>query len=77
MSNIIAYYRVSTDRQRRSGLGIEAQRTAVQCFAEAEGLKIASEYVDAETGKGVFRGTHRRSRSSLEIPWRAVLMCLW
>src|SRR5215212_7472981 len=52
MSNIIAYYRVSTDRQRRSGLGIEAQRTAVHRFAEAEGFKIASEYIEAETGKG-------------------------
>jgi DNA invertase Pin-like site-specific DNA recombinase len=52
MSNVIAYYRVSTDRQRRSGLGIEAQRTAVHRFAEAEGLEITSEYVEAETGKG-------------------------
>jgi hypothetical protein len=52
MSNVVAYYRVSTDRQRRSGLGIEAQRTAVHRFAEAEGLKITSEYVEAETGKG-------------------------
>jgi len=52
MSNVIAYYRVSTDRQRRSGLGIEAQRTAVHRFAESEGLKIASEYIEAETGKG-------------------------
>ena len=52
MSNVIAYYRVSTDRQRRSGLGIEAQRTAVQRFAEAERLKITAEYVEAETGKG-------------------------
>jgi DNA invertase Pin-like site-specific DNA recombinase len=51
MSNVVAYYRVSTERQRRSGLGIEA-RTAVQRFAEAEGLEINSEYVEAETGKG-------------------------
>jgi DNA invertase Pin-like site-specific DNA recombinase len=52
MSNVIAYFRLSTERQRRSGLGIEAQRTAVQRFAEAEGLEITSEYVEAETGKG-------------------------
>ena len=52
MSNVIAYYRVSTDRQRRSGLGIEAQRTAVHRFAEAEGLEVLSEYVETETGKG-------------------------
>lgn len=48
----IAYYRVSTTRQGRSGLGIEAQRTAVQRFAEAEGLVITAEFVEIETGKG-------------------------
>src|SRR3954452_20122353 len=52
MGNVIAYCRVSTDRQRRSGLGIEAQRTAVHRFAEAEGLEVLSEYVETETGKG-------------------------
>ena len=52
MSNVIAYYRVSTDRQRRSGLGIEAQRTAVHRFAEVEGRTITAEYVEAESGKG-------------------------
>jgi len=52
MGNVIAYCRVSTDRQRRSGLGIEAQRAAVHRFAEAEGLEVLSEYVETETGKG-------------------------
>jgi DNA invertase Pin-like site-specific DNA recombinase len=46
------YIRVSTDRQRRSGLGIEAQRATVARFAEAEGLAVIAEYVEAETGKG-------------------------
>src|SRR4051794_23502370 len=50
--NAVAYYRVSTDRQRRSGLGIDAQRTAVQSFAAAESLTILGEYVETETGKG-------------------------
>ena len=44
--------RVSTQRQQRSGLGIEAQRAAIARFAEAEGLTIIAEYVEAETGKG-------------------------
>src|SRR4051812_30726138 len=52
MSNIVAYYRVSTDRQRRSGLGIDAQRAAVHRFIQGEGLTIISEYVEAESGKG-------------------------
>ena len=48
----IAYYRVSTSRQGRSGLGIEAQRRAVECFAAEHGLQIASEFTEIETGKG-------------------------
>ena len=52
MSQAIAYYRVSTTRQGKSGLGIEAQREAVQRFAETEGFEIAGEHVEVETGKG-------------------------
>src|SRR4051794_11190272 len=52
MDRAVAYYRVSTRQQQRSGLGIEAQRAAVQRFAEAEGLTLIAEFVEAETGKG-------------------------
>src|SRR5215208_391773 len=52
MESAIAYLRVSTQRQQRSGLGIEAQRNAIARFAEAEGLTIIGEYVEAESGKG-------------------------
>lgn len=48
----IAYLRVSTQRQGRSGLGIEAQRTTIQRFAEGEGIAVAVEFVEVETGKG-------------------------
>src|SRR5829696_8827597 len=47
--NVVSYIRTSTDRQRRSGLGIEAQR-AVARFAESEGLTVIAEYVETETG---------------------------
>jgi DNA invertase Pin-like site-specific DNA recombinase len=47
--NLIAYYRVSTGKQ---GLGLEAQRSAVQAFAQAESLTIVAEYTEIETGKG-------------------------
>ena len=49
---IVAYYRVSTQQQGRSGLGLEAQRAAVQSFAKAEGLEIIAEFSEVETGKG-------------------------
>src|SRR3954463_10625803 len=48
----VAYYRVSTKQQQRSGLGIEAQRATVTRFAEAERLTIVAEFVEIETGKG-------------------------
>jgi DNA invertase Pin-like site-specific DNA recombinase len=49
MTPIVAYYRVSTSKQ---GLGLDAQRTAVIAFAQAEGLEIVAEYTEIETGKG-------------------------
>jgi DNA invertase Pin-like site-specific DNA recombinase len=52
MERAIAYLRVSTQRQHRSGLGIDAQRAAIERFAVSESLAIAAEYVEAETGKG-------------------------
>jgi len=52
VQHAVAYYRVSTARQGRSGLGIEAQRAAVTRFAEAEGYDLTAEFVEAESGKG-------------------------
>ncbi|MER8984219.1 recombinase family protein [Mesorhizobium sp. M0843] len=48
----IAYIRVSTNGQGKSGLGIEAQRAAIVRFAESEGIALAAEFVEVETGKG-------------------------
>jgi DNA invertase Pin-like site-specific DNA recombinase len=48
----IAYIRVSTQKQGRSGLGIEAQRAAITAFALANGHDIVGEHVEVETGKG-------------------------
>src|SRR3954452_9256781 len=52
MESAVAYLRVSTQRQQRSGLGIEAQRATIARFAEAEGLTIIAEFIEAESGKG-------------------------
>jgi DNA invertase Pin-like site-specific DNA recombinase len=48
----VAYLRVSTEKQGRSGLGLEAQREAVARYARENGLTVAGEYVEVETGKG-------------------------
>jgi DNA invertase Pin-like site-specific DNA recombinase len=52
MERAVAYLRVSTQQQQRSGLGIEAQRAAIERFAATESLLITGEYSEFETGKG-------------------------
>jgi len=52
MANIaIAYTRVSTKRQGKSGLGMEAQEKAIQQYAALEGWLVADQYLDVESGK--------------------------
>src|SRR5262245_21600553 len=51
-SPVIAYYRVSTQAQGRSGLGLEAQRKTVTQFTRNEALAVVQEFVEVETGKG-------------------------
>lgn len=50
----MAYYRVSTVRQGESGLGLEAQRSAVETFLRGRG-DILAEFVEVESGKKVCR----------------------
>lgn len=52
MRQVITYLRVSTDKQGKSGLGIEAQREAVARFIAADGCEVLGEYLEIETGKG-------------------------
>jgi len=46
----VAYYRVSTDRQGRSGLGLHAQRAAVAAYIAGRG-ELAGEFTEIESGK--------------------------
>jgi DNA invertase Pin-like site-specific DNA recombinase len=48
----IAYYRVSTQRQGRSRLGLEAQRAVVEQFAASHGYRILEAFTEVESGKG-------------------------
>jgi DNA invertase Pin-like site-specific DNA recombinase len=47
----VSYLRVSTDRQGRSGLGIEAQRAAVAQYLNGGQGKLIKEFVEIESGK--------------------------
>jgi DNA invertase Pin-like site-specific DNA recombinase len=47
----VAYYRVSTDRQGRSGLGLEAQQKAVRDYLDGGAWEIVADFVEVESGK--------------------------
>ena len=47
----VAYSRVSTARQGRSGLGLDAQRTAVREYLAGKGWPPAAEFVEVESGR--------------------------
>jgi DNA invertase Pin-like site-specific DNA recombinase len=51
MKPAIGYIRVSTVRQGRSGLGLEAQQAALTCFTEGEGFKFLQTFSETESGK--------------------------
>jgi DNA invertase Pin-like site-specific DNA recombinase len=62
-SQFVAYYRVSTDRQGRSGLGLEAQQAAVRGYLGS--VTPIAEFTEIETGK-------RNDRPELQ---RALALC--
>jgi DNA invertase Pin-like site-specific DNA recombinase len=47
----VAYYRVSTGKQGKSGLGIEAQRQAVATYLNGGNWRIIAEFTEIESGK--------------------------
>src|SRR3954471_4279529 len=47
----VAYYRASTERQGRSGLGLEAQRKAVEDFLNGGNWRLVNEFTEIESGK--------------------------
>ena len=65
MQKYVLYYRVSTQRQGRSGLGLEAQQAAVQAFLAGREAQVIGEYREIESGR-------KSNRQQLAA---AMLMC--
>jgi Resolvase, N terminal domain len=61
----VAYYRVSTPKQDRPGLGLEAQRHAVEGYLNGGDWQIVGEFTEVETDK-------RADRPALK---KALAMC--
>lgn len=51
VQKIIAYFRVSTSKQGRSGLGLEGQQAAVDAFVSRRGCELLASYTEVESGK--------------------------
>ena len=47
----ISYLRVSTGRQEKSGLGLDAQRTAIDSYLNGGNWEVIKEFVEAESGR--------------------------
>src|SRR5690349_288218 len=50
-TRFVAYFRVSTDRQGKSGLGLDAQRKAIMDYLNGGSWKLVGEFVEVESGK--------------------------
>lgn len=54
-ARFVAYYRVSTTQQGRSGLGLEAQREAVRLYTDASAGALVEAFTEIESGKHAAR----------------------
>jgi DNA invertase Pin-like site-specific DNA recombinase len=62
--NFVAYYRVSTERQGQSGLGLEAQRAAVANYLNGVSWKLLAEFTEVESGKRSDRAQLRAAQAA-------------
>lgn len=63
----VAYFRVSTQKQGRSGLGLDAQKQAVQDFLHQFGGELVAEYMEVESGKRIDRPEFTKAADYAEL----------
>jgi DNA invertase Pin-like site-specific DNA recombinase len=62
--NFVAYYRVSTERQGQSGLGLDAQHSAVMAYLNGGNWKLVAEFTEVESGKHSDRAQLRAAQAA-------------
>jgi DNA invertase Pin-like site-specific DNA recombinase len=63
----VAYFRVSTQKQGRSGLGLDAQKQAVKDFLQQFGGELVAEYMEVESGKRIDRPEFTKAADYAEL----------
>ncbi len=72
--SFVAYYRVSTARQGRSGLGLEAQRAAVLGYLNGGPWRLLAEMTEVESGKVNDRPEMRRALEMCRLTGATLLI---
>jgi hypothetical protein len=69
----VGYFRVSTDKQGKSGLGLEAQREAVHSYLNGGSWTLVAEFVEVESGKHrIVHSSQQRSRKHASVPLKPI-----
>ncbi len=63
----VAYFRVSTQKQGRSGLGLDAQKHAVESFLQQFGGELVTEFMEVESGKRTDRPEFTKAADYSEL----------
>jgi DNA invertase Pin-like site-specific DNA recombinase len=66
-TKFVAYYRVSTARQGRSGLGLDAQRSQVEAHIRSIGGHLVAEFIEIESGKLADRAELRKALTACRL----------
>jgi DNA invertase Pin-like site-specific DNA recombinase len=77
MKKLIAYYRCSTKRQSRSGLGLDAQRHAAQQYAKSIDARIVAEYTEVESGRSNARPELANAIGNARLAKATICVAKW